>query len=117
MTTSDDEWARRILCSDGDCIGVIGADGRCKACGKPYEGEMPLPAADSETMADSVENRSVDADPQTEKENDPIDHDLSDDGQPTDDAWENRILCVDESCIGVVGPDGRCNECGKPYPG
>ena len=26
--------------------------------------------------------------------------------------WENRILCSDESCIGVVGPDGRCKECG-----
>jgi len=32
------EWSRRRLCSDGDCIGVIGADGRCKECGKPYAG-------------------------------------------------------------------------------
>ena len=29
--------------------------------------------------------------------------------------WENRVLCSDESCIGVIGPDGRCKECGKPY--
>ena len=29
--------------------------------------------------------------------------------------WENRTLCVDESCIGVIGPDGRCKECGKPF--
>jgi len=29
--------------------------------------------------------------------------------------WEQRKLCVDESCIGVIGPDGRCKECGKPY--
>ena len=34
-----------------------------------------------------------------------------------DDDWENRILCSDESCIGVIGPDGRCKECGKPYQG
>ena len=27
-----------------------------------------------------------------------------------DDDWENRILCNDESCIGVIGPDGRWNE-------
>lgn len=33
-----DEWENRILCSDGNCIGVIGPDGRCKECGKPYEG-------------------------------------------------------------------------------
>ena len=27
----------KVLCSDGNCIGVIGSDGRCKVCGKPYE--------------------------------------------------------------------------------
>jgi hypothetical protein len=31
--------------------------------------------------------------------------------------WENRTLCSDESCIGVIGPDGRCKECGKPFKG
>jgi len=35
----------------------------------------------------------------------------------SDDDWENRVLCSDESCIGVIGPDGRCKECGKPYQG
>ena len=29
--------------------------------------------------------------------------------------WEKRVLCSDESCIGTVGPDGKCKECGKPY--
>ena len=33
----------------------------------------------------------------------------------TDLEWEQRKLCSDESCIGVIGPDGRCKECGKPY--
>lgn len=55
MTISDDEWEQRILCSDGNCIGVVGADGRCNVCGKPYEGDLPLPATDSETMATDVE--------------------------------------------------------------
>ena len=32
-----------------------------------------------------------------------------------DDDWENRTLCSDESCIGVIGPDGRCKECGRPH--
>ena len=26
---------------------------------------------------------------------------------------ENRTLCSDESCIGIMGPDGRCTECGR----
>ena len=34
-----------------------------------------------------------------------------------DREWEERTLCSDESCIGIIGPDGRCNECGKPYAG
>lgn len=42
-TTGGDEgsidFANRILCSDGTCIGVIGYDGLCKECGKPYAGE------------------------------------------------------------------------------
>jgi hypothetical protein len=32
----------RRLCSDGNCIGVIGTDDRCKVCGKPYTGEPEL---------------------------------------------------------------------------
>lgn len=35
--------------------------------------------------------------------------------KPGDDSWENRILCSDGTCIGVIGPDGKCKVCGKPY--
>lgn len=42
-TAEEDEgpidFDNRKLCSDGTCIGVIGSDGRCKECGKPYSGE------------------------------------------------------------------------------
>ncbi len=31
------------------------------------------------------------------------------------DDWEDRVLCSDGTCIGVIGPDGKCKECGKPY--
>ena len=31
--------------------------------------------------------------------------------------WEKRVLCSDESCIGTIGPDGKCKECGKSYEG
>jgi hypothetical protein len=33
------DFAERVLCSDGACIGVIGEDGLCKECGKPYTPE------------------------------------------------------------------------------
>ncbi|MBU1274411.1 MAG: hypothetical protein KJ720_03475 [Proteobacteria bacterium] len=28
-----------------------------------------------------------------------------------------RTACSDGSCIGIIGPDGKCTECGKPYTG
>ena len=37
----NEDWEKRILCSDESCIGTIGADGRCKECGKPYQGKLP----------------------------------------------------------------------------
>jgi len=42
------DFASRKLCSDGTCIGVIGPDGRCKECGKPYTGEPEPEAAEEE---------------------------------------------------------------------
>lgn len=28
---------KRLACSDGNCIGIIGPDGKCTDCGKPYD--------------------------------------------------------------------------------
>jgi hypothetical protein len=30
---------------------------------------------------------------------------------------EGRVLCPDESCIGVIGPDRKCKVCGAEYTG
>lgn len=35
------DFSKRILCSDGTCIGVV-ENGVCKICGKPYVPESPL---------------------------------------------------------------------------
>ena len=100
---ADIEWENRTLCNDDSCIGVIGPDGRCKECGKPFEGEF-TPVADSGEYIDT-------ADETPDYDEDYSEEDLDNDGDPD---WENRTLCSDESCIGVIGPDGRCKECGKP---
>ena len=34
-----DDFSKRILCSDGSCIGVINERGVCSICGKPYTDE------------------------------------------------------------------------------
>ncbi len=45
--SSDEEegidFSKRLLCSDGTCIGVIDENGYCKVCGKPYSGESASP--------------------------------------------------------------------------
>ena len=112
----DSDWDRRILCSDGNCIGVIGSDGRCKECGKPYEGEFPegeshnSEASAASPEADKPEEKSV----ANEAATGPAD-DAPDDSTSDDSDWDRRVLCSDGNCIGVIGPDGRCTECGKPF--
>jgi rRNA maturation endonuclease Nob1 len=31
--------------------------------------------------------------------------------------FSKRILCSDDTCIGVINEDGFCGECGKPHKG
>jgi len=106
---ADHDWEERKLCSDGNCIGVIGPDGTCKECGKPYQVEPfdddPLWSTDDgeDALADAEnpENR-------TDESENRVNADI-------DIEWESRKLCRDGNCIGVIGPDGTCKECGKPY--
>ena len=115
----DPGWENRLLCSDGNCIGVIGADGRCKECGRPYEGKLP------ETFGQQNDSPSVASGEEPASETSPASPAQSPAASSPDDpqagsasdasSWENRVLCSDGNCIGVVGPDGRCKECGKPY--
>ncbi len=106
---SDVEWEQRTLCRDESCIGVIGPDDRCKECGLPYESEKQqefseeYAASDSEAEEDEVAEDEVAED------------EVAEDDAVTDIEWEQRTLCRDESCIGVIGPGGRCKECDLPY--
>lgn len=104
MADTDLEWDERRLCSDDACIGVIGAGNKCNVCGRPGpEGapyrEVPVSVSAEVAMDDD----------------DGIDEHL---GEPADasaaDFDDERELCGDDACIGLIGPDGRCKECGKP---
>ncbi len=120
----DIDWEHRILCSDESCIGIIGPDGRCRECGKKYKGRLPenfwstpgdvnpSPEKDKlsgDDLLDEEEREEHDSSEASEEGSD------MDESEDLDMDWENRILCVDENCIGVIGPDGRCKECGKSY--
>jgi hypothetical protein len=95
------DWESRRLCSDENCIGVIGADGRCKECGRPGDpAAVSAPPPDIRAAAEPAVQPPASAA-----------------AGDADEDWESRRLCSDESCIGVIGADGRCRECGRPYAG
>jgi hypothetical protein len=127
---ADSEWEKRVLCSDGNCIGVIGPDGRCRECGKAYnsESEQIYDHDDndqdiSETLQEDKELISDEQDffPGNQEEFIKTSDESTAEGSETtlesesESEWDNRTLCSDGHCIGVIGPDGRCKECGKPY--
>lgn len=117
MTKADIEWKNRVLCSDGNCIGVIGPDGRCKECGLPFEGELPF-ERDLPTPETTPGDGPMTAGPEPEQSNGGDQDQTAADEQSEaigDDEWANRRLCRDGNCIGIIGPDGRCKECGQPY--
>lgn len=101
-TQADIDWQNRTLCSDDSCIGVIGPDNRCKECGRLLGSKDETPQDAVDDSVDPVEDASESGEDEVEVA-DP----------PSDDDWDNRVLCSDEGCIGVIGPDGRCKECGK----
>ena len=109
ITHNGSDWDNRVLCSDGNCIGVIGPDGCCKECGKKYEGDLPSPSPSED---EDQEDQSVAQEDEPMSSAETETHELADDA--VDDEWENRVLCSDGACIGVIGPDGKCKECGKP---
>lgn len=92
----------RILCEDDTCIGLIGPDGKCKICGRIYEGTAPLPR-ENDNIETSEETESL-AKYATQEE-------PSTDSNSFDE--EERVLCPDDTCIGIIGPDGKCGTCGK----
>jgi hypothetical protein len=94
---ADIDWDNRRLCSDDSCIGIIGPDGRCRICGLP----------DSKATEDSYQSICVST-VQIESEPPVEDHEP----ESEDSTWEDRKLCSDDSCIGTIGTDGRCNVCG-----
>ncbi|MBE7451897.1 MAG: hypothetical protein HS111_24320 [Kofleriaceae bacterium] len=98
----------RRLCPDGDCTGILGIDGRCKVCGRAEPGRAAVASARA---------RAADGDA---ADDDAADDDAADDahhGEPAGDdpgdASDQRRLCPDGGCTGLLGPDGRCKVCGR----
>lgn len=119
---SVDEWDQRVLCPNGACNGIIGPEGTCKVCGHvmpnwgdermrglsddPAEGEDDLDDEDDDLDADEGEGEGDD-----EGDADADEGDAAASDEPAE--WEERKLCDDGACVGVIGDNGLCTVCGK----
>jgi hypothetical protein len=103
----------RLLCSDGACVGVIGSDGTCKVCGRvaPNWGDERNRGLVTDDH-DHDEDEDLEDD---DEDDDEVDDEVEDRGPlgPGDEGWEDRKLCPDDSCIGVIGDDFACKVCGR----
>jgi hypothetical protein len=99
------EWDHRQLCPDGNCVGVIGSDGTCKVCGRaaPNWGDER-----KRGMVDEPDEPDQD-EPSSDEDHGPVSAPASE-GDPD---WDERKLCPDDGCIGVIGDDGHCKVCGR----
>lgn len=84
------DWAARRLCDDGACTGIIAPSGRCNQCGLAASDYVPV-RDDSDAAAEADEAVA-----------------------PTHEAGDDdRTLCPDGGCTGLLGVDGRCRSCGR----
>ncbi|MBI5501201.1 MAG: hypothetical protein HY907_13225 [Deltaproteobacteria bacterium] len=126
-TIEDDEPFdpdKREMCSDGLCVGVIGPDGRCKVCGKPGAGgQKARSAQDRAAAGDSGDEPDAGA-PDAWRPSAVPGGDAAPPDEPEEPAaaagghpnWEReRVPCADGMCIGVIGRNGKCGTCGKPW--
>ena len=109
------EPEQRFLCVDDLCIGLVGSDSCCRIChrlnpeAKAYAAAHPAAPALVATAEHQVEAQPDSASPLMPDLS--ANHESS--IEPSDDFAE-RVLCSNEACIGVIGSDGCCRECGKP---
>ena len=113
----------RLPCPDGNCLGIAGPDGCCTECGT-YIGEVsahtPCPdescagviGPDGRCTECGADADDFDDDDEL-ADDEELDEELLGADADVDEADDKRIPCSDGSCIGIIGPDGRCTECGR----
>ena len=100
--------SRRRLCPDGSCVGLLDDSGRCKECGRTASGKVEAVGAPTVDDSDDV---GFDADVESSPDQEPAQD--QDELAASGGFDPNRKLCLDDTCVGVIGPDGKCGVCGQ----
>jgi hypothetical protein len=106
MSDSTGFNSKRRLCPDGACVGVIGPNGKCTECGRVTD----VPAQEAGSNKDNDLGDDIDDGTAFSPETDaaaPAPFTTAGGFDP------NRPLCPDGACVGVIGVDGKCTECGR----
>jgi hypothetical protein len=104
--------ARRRLCPDGTCIGVIGPDGACSVCGRRADGGPGAQDPGSRAIeSDGGDVRPFEESFGTDEDAPAYADRAADEASVGFDP--SRRLCEDGACVGVIGADGACGTCGK----
>ena len=90
----------RRLCPDDNCVGVIGPDGKCKVCGTESP-DGPPPASGTGTATADQAAAAPEMKPAAKPR-------PTGKGEASGFDPEDRILCSDDCCTGLIGPDGKC---------
>jgi hypothetical protein len=85
---TDIDFDQRALCPDGNCTGVLDPLGACPVCG------TGTTETGTGTGAGTGTGTGTGA------------------GTTDDSLDDERRLCPDGNCVGVLGPDGKCKVCG-----
>lgn len=109
------DWDQRELCSDGACVGVLDDHGVCKTCGTKAPGWQPraadapaVDADDAETAASAETDAPAEpAAPASSPAATSAPSMFEIDGDPDD-----RKLCPNGACVGLIGDDNTCKVCG-----
>ncbi len=92
------DWAQRSLCPDGACVGLIGADGKCKVCGK-----VGVPATSAE--ADEYEDDDEDDEDEDEEGDNPEDSHADTDEADEADAVDNAELAAQDAALAAAADE------------
>ncbi len=109
LAAAPDDFERRTLCPDGACVGVLDARGVCGVCGARGDDA----AEDDDADDDDADDDADDDDP----DDDDADDDAANDDADDDD--DQRALCPDGACVGLLDARGTCKVCGltrEPRP-
>ena len=98
----------RDLCDDGNCLGVV-VGGKCNVCGLAAAGASPRDPTSGQTGGHAPTSGGGTT------RGDDGGADMVAEGGHVDDAFdgEERKLCSDGACTGLLGSDGKCKECGR----